>query len=279
MTVTETNKNCKSDFTKATGKDGKIVNLTHGNTRYYLSGNMEDPLVICLHGMSVAADSTYSTLSNDLVMNGYLVLRFDFYGRGESASPLTEYNADLFVEQTEDLLFKLKLHKNDVRVIGFSMGGAVAIKYTSMYSEKVKKLVLIGSTGIAEVLPWYLRFSQVKKLGKKLVETLPSHLLEFVVSKEFLEKKDDPSFLHAYFSTLENFEFKGLERELSSISEDIDVHLMWGMWDRMVHVERCQDFQKYVPHASHTILEDGGHTILWSHPEETNSDIVQFLEK
>lgn len=75
------------------------------------------------------------------------------YGRGYSNTPIADYNCELFVQQAAELLFALNITQ-PITVFGFSLGGGVAVKFTSLYPEKVEKLVLMAPVGIPFKLPF-----------------------------------------------------------------------------------------------------------------------------
>ena len=78
-----------------------------------------------------------------LAQAGFRVLRYDMYGKGNSASPAVEYDRDLYCGQLIDLLSALELTE-PAHLVGFSFGGATAANFTAHYPEKVRTLALIS---------------------------------------------------------------------------------------------------------------------------------------
>lgn len=107
------------------------------------------PLVLMLHGfggdMSLYP-SLFQHLSNELTARGYATLRFDFNGHGKSEgdfSRMTVWNemedAAVFLQYARQLDFV-----TDIYVLGHSQGGVVAGMLSGLYTDVVKKLVLLA---------------------------------------------------------------------------------------------------------------------------------------
>ena len=100
---------------------GEFLLLPAGEVHYRLTGPVDAPLVVLVHGFSVPSyvwDPTLSALEEE----GYRVLTFDLYGRGYSERLKAEYDIDLFTDQLDDLLIALEID-DPVVVSGLSMGG------------------------------------------------------------------------------------------------------------------------------------------------------------
>ena len=72
------------------------------------------------------------------------------YGHGQSScDPSIVFNLASFVCQLDELLTKLLPEGQSVILVGFSLGGLVALDFTAKYSRKrVDKLILVDSCGL-----------------------------------------------------------------------------------------------------------------------------------
>src|SRR6188474_1119538 len=87
--------------------DGSFIQLPDGITHYELAGNENGKPVILIHGFSVPYfiyDPTFEFLTH----SGFLVLRYNLFGRGLSDRPRRRYNLDLFLKQLADMLEALR---------------------------------------------------------------------------------------------------------------------------------------------------------------------------
>jgi pimeloyl-ACP methyl ester carboxylesterase len=97
---------------------------------------------------------TFSSMASALVPQGYDVLTFDLFGFGMSASPHKRFNSKLYVRQTLDLLALLGYPKDHkFSLVGFSMGGLVAMEIARRYAERVIRLLLVAPAGLVSLSP------------------------------------------------------------------------------------------------------------------------------
>ena len=109
------------------------------------AGNPKNPAVVLVHGLGDEASTIWqSTIA--LLKNEYYVITFDLPGFGKSSKENKLYspqNYAKFIHYVTQTYVKKPFH-----LIGHSMGGAIALKYTSMYSLDVQSLVLVDAADI-----------------------------------------------------------------------------------------------------------------------------------
>jgi pimeloyl-ACP methyl ester carboxylesterase len=120
------------------------------------------PPTICLHGLN-GSRLLFSDLLT-IVERNYPNLPFlavDLYGHGLSSCPDKKYNLDLFVNQIDKLLHRLDVPRTSkINIVGFSLGGAVAVGFAKQYPQRIEKLVLIAPAG-------FVPFDDMKKEQKQ----------------------------------------------------------------------------------------------------------------
>src|ERR1035437_5168350 len=90
------------------------------------------------------SDEMYVNQYNDLINKKFRVIGITMRGFGKSDKPYGSYNYDILALDIKKVLDKLDI--KDAVLVGFSMGGAIAIRYVSVYkSAHVAKLVLSGA--------------------------------------------------------------------------------------------------------------------------------------
>merc|ERR1712137_910535 len=110
------------------------------------------------------------SLCKKLVAEGFCMLSFDLYGHGLSNAPEVDlcdcsfpcckrrrprlYTIDFFVDQTEELLLWLGLEATPVNMIGFSLGGTIAVAFAKRHPDQVKRLLLLTPAGYLPKVPW-----------------------------------------------------------------------------------------------------------------------------
>jgi len=104
--------------------------------------------VLLLHGKNFSAIYWEQT-ANDLAKAGYRVIMPDQIGFGKSSKPGNiQYTFQLLAQNTKAVLDALKITK--INVLGHSMGGMLATRFTLMYPETVEKLILENPIGLED---------------------------------------------------------------------------------------------------------------------------------
>ncbi|WP_343304888.1 alpha/beta hydrolase [Chitinophaga niabensis] len=104
--------------------------------------------VVLLHGKNFCGaywDSTAAALTQ----KGFRVIVPDQVGFGKSSKPASlQYSFQLLAQNTKALLDSLKITK--VAVLGHSMGGMLAVRFTLMYPDITEKLILENPIGLED---------------------------------------------------------------------------------------------------------------------------------
>jgi pimeloyl-ACP methyl ester carboxylesterase len=104
--------------------------------------------VLLLHGKNFNGaywEETAKALSAD----GYRVIIPDQIGFGKSSKPAqVQYTFQLLASNTKKILEELNIQR--LTVLGHSMGGMLAMRFTLMYPEMVEKLVLENPLGLED---------------------------------------------------------------------------------------------------------------------------------
>lgn len=104
--------------------------------------------VLLLHGKNFGG-AYWDSTAKVLAQQGYRVIIPDQIGFGKSSKPETlQYSFQLLARNTKALLDTLKVNK--VNVLGHSMGGMLATRFTLMYPERVEKLILENPIGLED---------------------------------------------------------------------------------------------------------------------------------
>jgi pimeloyl-ACP methyl ester carboxylesterase len=103
--------------------------------------------VLLLHGKNFWCDYWADT-ARALAAKGFRVVIPDQLGFGRSSKPEIHYSFELLALQTRALLEHLGVRQ--VAVVGHSMGGMLAVRFTLMYPEVVTQLVLEDPIGLED---------------------------------------------------------------------------------------------------------------------------------
>ncbi|MBI1296161.1 alpha/beta fold hydrolase [bacterium] len=130
----------------------KLISLGQG-TVHLKSASDGFPLVL-LHGGGIDSATLSWSMSFDFFAKHFHVLAPDWPGYGRS-DPLPGDSAGIpaLVDVLGEMLQILNLPK--VHLVGISMGGGAALGYTLAHPDRVAKLVLVDSYGLAAQAPFH----------------------------------------------------------------------------------------------------------------------------
>lgn len=104
--------------------------------------------ILLLHGKNFNG-AYFEQTAKDLSENGYRVIIPDQIGFGKSSKPHSiQYTFQLLAKNTKAILDTLKIQK--ASVLGHSMGGMLATRFTLMYPQAVEKLILENPIGLED---------------------------------------------------------------------------------------------------------------------------------
>ncbi|EMI20162.1 hydrolase, alpha/beta fold family protein [Rhodopirellula maiorica SM1] len=122
----------------------------------HLKGSDAMPTVVLLHGKNFSG-SYWEQTAKLLQSKGYSVLIPDQIGFGKSSKPAYyQFGFPQLAYNTRQLIEKLGIKKTII--VGHSMGGMLATRYTLMFQSDVDRLILVNPIGLED----YLKFVQYK---------------------------------------------------------------------------------------------------------------------
>ncbi|PNS14240.1 Serine hydrolase-like protein [Sphaceloma murrayae] len=147
-----------------------------GTIRIYEWGPPDGPRVLLIHGISTPCISLAS-VAKLLVSHGYRVMLFDLFGRGYSDTPdpvSQPQNMQLFTTQILLALTSSPVAwtgERKFRIVGYSLGGGIAVDFTSYFPALVEGLVLIAPSGLLrkERIHWSSRMIYGGPMPRSLV--------------------------------------------------------------------------------------------------------------
>ncbi|KAH9908481.1 Alpha/Beta hydrolase protein [Xylariomycetidae sp. FL2044] len=132
------------------------VESFYGTMRVYEWGPADGKKVLFVHGDATPC-LVFARIAQGLVDAGYRVLLFDLWGRGYSDTPLgVRLDDRLFASQILLALISSPISSwmaDSFSIIGFSLGGPIALAFAGAFPSSVRSLVLLGPAGLLRKLP------------------------------------------------------------------------------------------------------------------------------
>lgn len=120
--------------------------ITVDNVNFYVKSRGCGKPLICLHGF--AEDHT---TWDALEVTGHRLILIDLIGHGQSDKPINGalYKMDEVIRQIHEVVQVLDL--KTYSLLGYSLGGRIALKYATVYGNEIDKLILeSASYGICD---------------------------------------------------------------------------------------------------------------------------------
>ena len=145
--------------------------------------------IMLLHGKNFNG-AYWEKTAKDLSAKGFRVVIPDQIGFGKSSKPHAyQFSFSQLAENTKGILDELKIDK--AIVLGHSMGGMVATRFTLLYPEKVQKLILENPIGLEDYKTFagYQTIDQAYQSElKNTAETYKNYQLKFYYDNKWKEE-------------------------------------------------------------------------------------------
>src|SRR5246127_2434359 len=261
---------------------------------YYEDHGSGDPVVL-IHGYPLSGASWEKQIPA-LLAGGHRVITYDRRGFGESSQPTEGYNYDTFAEDLHKLVTHLKLRK--FTLVGFSMGGGEVARYVGKYGSKdVSKAVIIS--GVPPFLlktadnPEGVDASVFAGIQKAVAADRYTFFTEFFknfyntdvnlgkrVSEQAVQASWNVAAISSATASLACVPtwHEDFRQDVAKI--DVPTLVIHGDTDRIVPFSAAGSrTAKLINGAELVVIKDGPHCITWTHAEEVNAELVNFLGK
>ena len=205
----------------------------------------------------------------------YRIVRLDLPGFGESEMPKETWDLDKYAHFVDDFIYKLNLEV-DV-IVGHSFGGRVIIKGVSMGTLRPRKIILIGSAGIAQRnTARNFFFNIVAKIGRVITSIPPLHFWKEKIRKRFYRRIGSD---YASAGVLRETFLKTISEDLSENAKKVEVPalLIWGSDDTETPLSDGERLARLIPDVKLEVLQGAGHFVHREKPEGVAQLIKDFV--
>jgi len=243
---------------------------TEGKFTYAEAG--EGPAIIVLHGL-MGALSNFGATFDHFSNNGYKVLipELPLY-----SLPLVKTNVKNLAGFLKEFM-DLKEIDNAI-LLGNSLGGHIGLYFTKHYQEKVKALVLTGSSGLYEKamgdsFPKRGNYEYIKE-KTKCVFYDPAIGTKELVDDVFKIVNDRSSVIRT-LAIAKSAIRHNMANDLPEMKQP--TCLIWGKQDIVTPPEVAVDFHKILPDSDLFWIDKCGHAAMMERPEEFNTILHKWL--
>ena len=261
------------------------------NVRLHITDAGEGRPIVLIHGWPLS-DEMYEYQYNALIKKNFRVIGICLRGFGKSDKPYGAYDYDVHALDIKRVLSKLDV--KDAVLVGFSMGGSIAIRFVSNYKgAHVSKLVLCGAAA-----PIWTQRNDFKY-------NLPLSAVDELIE---LNYKDRPQLLSNFgkiFSATETSLNEGIRNWLNGINlsassyataqclialRDTDLRpdlakitmptlIIHGKKDKICSFDLAEQMKAAIKNSHIVAFENSGHSMFLEETKKFNEGLIKFAEK
>ena len=264
-----------------------------GNIYLYYEDHGSGKPVVLIHGYPLSSASWEKQIAV-LLAAGQRVITYDRRGFGKSSQPTTGYNYDTFAEDLHKIVTQLEL--TDFALVGFSMGGGEVARYIGKYGSKgVSKAVYISS-----IPPFLLKtadnpegmdasvFEGIQKaVARDRYAFFTEFFKDFYNTDLLLGKRVSEQAVQASWNIAAGASaaaclacvptwHEDFRKDLTRV--DVPTLVIQGDADRILPITTSGlRTAKLIKGARLMVVKDGPHCITWTHAEQVNGELLDFL--
>lgn len=261
--------------------------------RIHYEDHGSGPAVVLVHGYALNGHS-WEKQEAALLAAGHRVITYDRRGFGASSRPSIGYDFDTLAADLHVLLSRLNLR--GVVLAGFAMGTGEVTRYLAVHGPgRVRAAVLV-----APLLPFLLKTrdspdgidrSVFDGLTVRIADDRPAAMKDFMDRSYNIDllggsRVSDQAWQNSFYVAISasahaavgcvtacREDFRG---DLATIS--IPVLVIHGDQDRVLPYEATSSrLPALLKNARSTIIAGGPHAIIWTHADEVNQALLDFI--
>jgi pimeloyl-ACP methyl ester carboxylesterase len=167
---------------------------------------------------------------------------------------------------------------NNIIIMGNSLGGHVALLYTLKNSERVKKLILTGSSGLFEdsMGGSYPKRGNYEYIKERVAYTFfdPNVATKDLVDEVFETTRSIPKCMRIV-AIAKSAQRNNMAEEIPNIKTP--TLLVWGLNDTITPPIVAHEFNRLIPNSKLRFIDKCSHAPMMEHPEKFNELVEEFL--
>lgn len=246
-------------------------NLIETKDFRYVERGEGQPIVI-LHGL-MGGLSNFRGVYDFFPEKGYRVI----------IPELPVYDLPLLKTTVKDLAVHLDKfftsnHLEDVILLGNSLGGHIALLYTKLYPQKVRGLVITGSSGLyenamGESYPKRGDYNYIKTKSEEVFYDPKVATKEIV--DEVYETVNDRNKLIKTLAIAKSAIRHNMAKDLPKMK--IPTAIIWGAQDCVTPPNVAEEFNRLLPNSTLYWIDKCGHAPMMEHPDSFNTLMDTWL--
>lgn len=242
-----------------------------GSYEYIEEG--DGPVLLLLHGLFGALSNWQDVLDEFSTKYKVVIPLMPIF-----TMPMT----DLGVKGLAKFVNGFVKHKDykEVTLLGNSLGGHVGLVYAKYFPERVKAMILTGSSGLYEnaMGGTYPKRGDYEYIREKVAYTFydPNTATKELVDEVFEITNNRLKVIRILAMAKSAIRYNMAE---DIVNFEMPVCLIWGKDDKITPPEVAEEFHKLLKHSELHWIDKCGHAPMMERPKEFNSILKPYLEK
>lgn len=191
--------------------------------------------------------------------------------------PVREAGLEVLVQHIKDFIGLKDL--TDLTIMGNSLGGHLALIYTLEEPQKVRKLILTGSSGLFEnsmggSFPKRGNYGYIKERVQYTFYD-PTIIDEDYIQEIFDITQSIPKCLRIV-AIAKSAQRHNMATEIIKI--EVPTLLIWGLNDTITPPMVAHEFDRLIPNTKLRFIDKCCHAPMMEHPDKFNTLLEEFLE-
>lgn len=265
---------------------------TGRNASIYVQDTMVGKPIVFIHGWPLNS-KMFEHQFTHLSPRGYRCIGIDLMGFGMSEKPWTEYNYDIFADDIRQVLSSLDIE--DATLVGFSMGGAIAMHYLAKYRAwRIKKAVFMGAAAPSftkrEGYPYGKEKAEIDVFVSQILTDRPKFIADFgkmlfkgegLVSKEMLGWMGSLGLEAAPYATLQcigQLRDTDLRADMKVIDQlKLPLAIFHGTHDKVCSFEFAKVMNEGISESKLVKFTASGHALNIEEAAKANEELMKFV--
>ncbi|MTI31311.1 alpha/beta fold hydrolase [Xanthovirga aplysinae] len=168
---------------------------------------------------------------------------------------------------------------NDLSLMGNSLGGHIALIFTLKNPEKVKRLILTGSSGLYEntMGASFPKRGNYEYIKERVEYTFydPSTITKEYIDEIFEVTNSIPKCMRIV-GAAKSAQRHNMADEIVNINQP--TLLIWGLNDTITPPNTAHEFHRLIPNSTLRFIDKCCHAPMMERPEEFNQVLEEYLE-
>lgn len=258
-----------------------IINQIENNNIMEMNYTVEgsgDKTIVFIHGLSDSLE--YWRVLSSRLQDDYRIVLYDIRGHGKS--PYKPFTIGLLVDDLYNLLLKLNIEKTSL--IGFSMGGNVALSFAIKYPHIADRLVIMSSFSECDE-NLKSKFIELKTAITHSFEDFYDAIIHYVIMDDVFNKNRDvleivkrESAKNANLEAIANGIDMGMDLNITDQLCEIDnpTLILSGREDDLISQDLTDIIKDNIKNSNAVVFDNIKHNLLVG---KTVSEILKLIRQ